>query len=227
MEAPERLLALLTLLESPRLWSGPDLAERLGVSRRTLRRDIEMLRSLGHQIEATLGAEGGYRLTAGSIVPPLIVDDDEAVALSLALTRLVEQGGEGHGEAALRALARLDGMLPQRLRQPGAWSERTRTLVVLSRAIASGDRVQFRYPGRDATNAIRRVEPAGLAVLGRHWYLAGFDEFAPGWRIYGIDQVSDLQVVRSRSAMARSGRVLPDGLTPLQFLEQRLASALA
>ena len=111
-----RLLSLLSLLQTPRDWPGSELAERLGVTGRTIRRDIERLRSLGYPVEAALGSQGGYRLVAGSALPPLLLQDDEAVAVALGLRACAGQAVAGIDEASLRALTKLSRVLPSRLR---------------------------------------------------------------------------------------------------------------
>ncbi|MGW0201763.1 helix-turn-helix transcriptional regulator, partial [Nonomuraea sp. NPDC003201] len=116
-DTPARLLALLSLLQSPREWPGSELAERLEVSPRTVRRDIDRLRELGYPVQATMGAAGGYRLIAGKAMPPLLLDDEEAVAIAVGLRMAAGQPVDGMEEASVRALAKLEQVLPARLRQ--------------------------------------------------------------------------------------------------------------
>src|SRR5690242_19541016 len=111
-----RLLALLSLLQTPREWPGSELAERLGVSPRTIRRDIERLRDLGYPVQATMGSVGGYRLAAGTAMPPLLLDDEEAVAIAVGLRTAAGHAVAGIEEASVRALAKLQQVLPSRLR---------------------------------------------------------------------------------------------------------------
>ncbi|WP_030955460.1 helix-turn-helix transcriptional regulator, partial [Streptomyces sp. NRRL S-481] len=117
LETSARLLRLLSLLQAHREWSGADLAERLGVSARTLRRDVDRLRGLGYPVNASPGTGGGYQLGAGAELPPLLLDDDEAVAVAIGLRTAAGQGIEGIGETSVRALAKLEQVLPGRLRR--------------------------------------------------------------------------------------------------------------
>src|SRR6185437_4830479 len=114
-ETSARLLSLLSLLQTPREWPGPELAQRLGVSTRTVRNDVERLRQLGYPVQATRGAVGGYRLAAGKAMPPLLLDDDEAVAIAVSLRTVTGGAVEGLEETPLRALSKLQQVLPQRL----------------------------------------------------------------------------------------------------------------
>lgn len=115
-DTPARLLQLLSLLQTPREWPGGELAERLSVSRRTVRRDVDRLRELGYPVQATLGADGGYRLVAGKAMPPLVLDDEEAVAIAVGLRAGAGHAVDGVEEASVRALAKLEQVLPSRLR---------------------------------------------------------------------------------------------------------------
>ncbi|WP_427907198.1 helix-turn-helix transcriptional regulator [Nocardia sp. FBN12] len=171
-----RLLALLSLLQVRRDWPGGLLAERLDVSGRTVRRDVDRLRELGYPIQAIKGPEGGYRLEAGSELPPLLFDDEQAVALAVAL-RIAVASGAGIEESAARALATVRQVLPSRLRQrvdaleidvAGAGGQTdTRILVDLSTAIRSTEEIRFDYQGptdSDSTPPPRRVQPHHLVV---------------------------------------------------------------
>jgi predicted DNA-binding transcriptional regulator YafY len=159
----ERLLRLLSLLQARREWSGPELCERLGVSPRTVRRDVERLRNLGYPVRATLGAAGGYGLEAGAAMPPLLLDDEEAVAIAVGLRAATGGAVEGIGEASVRALAKLEQVLPARLRRrvsalhaattplsgpPAGPALDPATLTALAAACRDHERVRFAY--RDA-----------------------------------------------------------------------------
>ncbi|MEW1959851.1 WYL domain-containing protein [Kineococcus sp. NPDC059986] len=198
----ERVLRLLALLQRRPAWTALDLATELGVTDRSVRRDVERLRRLGYPVQATPGVGGGYRLGAGARLPPLLLDEEEAVATAVAL-RLVAGGGiAGAGEAALRALARLDQVMPPRLRErvaavhgatetltaPGAVIDAD-LLVLLARACRDRVRVRFRHtrPGRPETD--RTVEPLRLVTTGRLWYLVAFDVDRDDWRTFRLDRV--------------------------------------
>jgi predicted DNA-binding transcriptional regulator YafY len=195
-----RLLSLLSLLQTPRDWPGGELAERLRVSPRTIRRDVERLRELGYPVRATRGAVGGYRLVAGTAMPPLLLDDEEAVAVAVGL-RAAAAGAPvvGIEEASVRALAKLEQVLPSRLRRrvgvlgaatvPMAGNEPSvdpEHLTVLAGAIAGRERVRFRYQ-----EAGRLVEPYRLVAAGARWYLLAFDNDRDDWRIFRIDRIRE------------------------------------
>jgi len=202
-----RLLHLLTLLQSRRDWPGAVLAERLEVSHRTVRRDVDRLRELGYSIGATMGPDGGYRLDAGSELPPLLFDDEQVVALSVAL-RSAAVGGGGVGEAALRALTVVRQVMPPRLRhrmdaveftavpRPGdaaATPVAAEVLVALSSAVRAHEVLRFDYagrtPGGEGTPP-RRVEPHHLVASDGRWYLVAWDLDRDDWRIFRADRVS-------------------------------------
>ena len=210
-----RLLRLLSLLQGAREWSGSELADRLEVSARTVRRDVERLRSLGYPVEATIGAIGGYRLSAGAAVPPLLFEDDEATAIAIGLRTVVSQAVAGVDEASIRALAKLQQVLPARLRgRVNALSAATMSvgpdrtevdpdlLASIAGAISVGRRLRFEYAAGDGRRSLRLVEPWGLVATGRRWYLVAFDVDRDDWRIYRIDRLRDprplpwLQVAR-------------------------------
>jgi predicted DNA-binding transcriptional regulator YafY len=186
-DTPARLLSLLSLLQTPREWPGSELAQRLGVSPRTVRRDVDRLRELGYPVEASLGAAGGYRLVAGAALPPLLLDDEEAVAIAVGLRAAAGSAVAGIEEASVRALGKLEQVLPARLRH------RVRTLgaatlpvgadgpvvdpevlTALAAAAATRERVRFRYTSADATESGRLVEPLALVPSGRRWYLVAW-----------------------------------------------------
>lgn len=213
-----RLLRLLSLLQDAREWPGSELAKRLEVSGRTVRRDVERLRSLGYPVEGTLGSIGGYRLTAGAAMPPLLLDDEEAMAVAIGLRTAVGQAIAGVDEASIRALAKLQHVLPARLRaRVAVLSAATMPmardrmdvdpalLTEMARAIAGGQRLRFEYRAGDGRESLRLVEPQGLVATGRRWYLVAFDVDRDDWRIFRIDRVQDPRPLAGR----RSARALP------------------
>ncbi|MFJ7271855.1 helix-turn-helix transcriptional regulator [Streptomyces sp. NPDC099050] len=204
-DTPARLLSLLSLLQTPREWPGSELAERLRVSARTIRRDIDRLRELGYPVEATLGAEGGYRLVAGAAMPPLALDDEEAVAIAVGLRAGAGHAIEGVEEASVRALAKLEQVLPGRLRRRvGALQSATvavvrgdgasvdpRTLTAIASAVAGPERLRFAYLDRDGVASRRLVEPYRLVSTGSRWYLVAYDMEREDWRTFRVDRVSE------------------------------------
>ncbi|MCO5997451.1 helix-turn-helix transcriptional regulator [Actinoallomurus rhizosphaericola] len=207
-----RLLTLLSLLQTPREWPGSELAERMGVSPRTVRRDVERLRDLGYPVEATMGPAGGYRLVAGTAMPPLLVDDEEAVAIAVALSTAAAHPVGGMAEASLRALTKLEQVLPSRLRhRVGALNAATVALLgeagptidpddltTVAVAAASHRRLRFAYRSREdraredpdaSAAADRLVEPYRLVAAGRRWYLVAYDLGREDWRIFRMDRV--------------------------------------
>ncbi|WP_086849283.1 helix-turn-helix transcriptional regulator [Amycolatopsis kentuckyensis] len=196
-----RLLSLLSLLQVRRDWPGSLLAGRLGVSERTVRRDVDRLRELGYPVRAVKGPEGGYRLEAGSRMPPLVFDEEQAVALAVAL-RIAVGTGAGIEEAAVRALATVRQVLPARLRQRvdvleiavaggSAVQVDTGILLALSSAIRATEEVRFDYeaPSRPADGEPRRVRPHHLVVRSGRWYLVGWDAAREDWRTYRVDRM--------------------------------------
>ncbi|MDG9676717.1 YafY family protein [Micromonospora sp. DH14] len=213
-DTPARLLSLLSLLQTPREWPGSELATRLGVSLRTIRRDVERLRDLGYPVRATMGAIGGYRLVAGKAMPPLLLDDDEAVAIAVGLRTAAGHAVAGIEEASVRALAKLEQVLPSRLRHRvsalGAatepmltWDQPTvdpERLSALAAAVNNRERLRFTYRRRDGVDAERLVEPYKLVSAGRCWYLVGYDNDRDDWRIFRVDRITDLRPTRNRVA---------------------------
>jgi predicted DNA-binding transcriptional regulator YafY len=209
---PARLLRLLSLLQTRREWSGAELAERLGVTDRTVRRDIGRLRELGYPVEGTTGTAGGYRLTSGRDLPPLLLDDEEAIAVATSL--LTATGTERVEETAVRALAKLSQVLPDRLRhrltavgdatvafpdRRGARIDPT-VLGVLAAAARDREIVTFDYRRRDGTSGTRRVEPYQLLTGYGLWYLLAYDLRSDGWRTFRVDRIEQPQPVRLRFA---------------------------
>ena len=199
-----RLLSLLSLLQVRRDWPGSLLAGRLGVSERTVRRDVDRLRELGYPVQAVKGPEGGYRLEAGGRMPPLLFDEEQAVALAVAL-RIAVGTGAGIEEAAARALATVRQVMPSRLRQRvdmleitaagGATQVDTDVLLALSSAIRATEEVRFDYesPSRPADSEPRpprRVQPCHLVVRNGRWYLLGWDAVRQDWRTYRADRMT-------------------------------------
>ncbi|GAA4557189.1 helix-turn-helix transcriptional regulator [Pseudonocardia xishanensis] len=201
-----RLLTLLSLLQTRRDWPGTLLAERLGISHRTVRRDVDRLRELGYSIQATMGPDGGYRLDAGSELPPLLFDDDQVVALTVAL-QAATLTGAGIEEAALRALTTVRQVMPTRLRhrldalqfstipRPGAappTSVAPEVLIALSGVVRAREVLRFDYAARrpDAVDRRRRVEPHHLVTTGGRWYLLAWDLDHDDWRIFRADRVT-------------------------------------
>src|SRR3954447_8740142 len=204
-DTPARLLTLLSLLQTPREWPGGELAERLGVSRRTVRRDVDRLRELGYPVQATMGSDGGYRLVAGKAMPPLVLDDEEAVAIAVGLRAGAGHAVEGMDEASVRALAKLEQVLPSRLRHrvstfqaattpltsgEGA-SIATETLTVMASTVAGHQRLRFAYRAKDGAESRRVVEPYRLGATGRRGDLVAYDLDRDDWRTFRVDRVSD------------------------------------
>ncbi|MFD3565732.1 helix-turn-helix transcriptional regulator [Streptomyces sp. NPDC058667] len=204
-DTPARLLNLLSLLQTPREWPGSELAERLSVSPRTIRRDIDRLRDLGYPVEATLGAVGGYRLVAGSAMPPLLLDDEEAVAIAVGLRAGAGHAIEGVEEASVRALAKLEQVLPARLRHrvstlQNATIPLTRgdgatvapaTLTALAGTVTGREKLRFGYRAGDGAETKRLVEPYRLVSTGHRWYLVAYDLGREDWRTFRVDRVSE------------------------------------
>ncbi|MFD9523663.1 helix-turn-helix transcriptional regulator [Streptomyces sp. NPDC059979] len=213
-DTPARLLSLLSLLQTPREWPGSELAQRLQVSPRTIRRDIERLRDLGYPVEATLGAEGGYRLVAGAAMPPLLLDDEEAVAIAVGLRAGAGHAIEGVEEASVRALAKLEQVLPSRLRhRVGALQTATialtrgdgssvdpRTLTTMASAVAGRERLRFAYRAGDGAESRRQVEPYRLVSTGSRWYLVAYDLEREDWRTFRVDRVDEAFATGARFA---------------------------
>lgn len=206
LETSARLLRLLAVLPTRPAWTGPELAERLDVTARTLRRDMTRLRDLGYPVVAAPGVGGGYRLTAGSTLPPLLLDDDEAVAVVLSLRTAATQGVTGMAETSLRALAKLERILPARLRQRisalrvatvpltnPATTVGPDVLTTIAEACHSLHRLTFAYRDRDGTASHRTVEPHRLVHTGRRWYLVARDYDRSEWRTFRVDRIEDPQ----------------------------------
>ena len=199
-----RLLSLLSLLQGRRDWPGGELADRLGVSPRTIRRDVERLRDLGYPVESMSGPAGGYELRAGTAMPPLLLDDDEAIAIAVGLRTAAGASVSGIEETAVRALVKLEQVLPAHLRRRVQALQRAtmtlapvggptvdpQALTILAAACRDGERVRFGYTARDATASRREVEPHSLVNAGRRWYLVAWDCGREDWRSFRVDRLT-------------------------------------
>lgn len=201
LETSARLLRLLSLFQAQRYWSGADLAERLEVTGRTLRRDVDRLRSLGYPVNSTSGAAGGYQLGSGATLPPLQLDDDEAVAVALGLRTAASGSVAGIEESSVRALAKLEQVLPERLRRrvaalhafilplAGAGpSVDAAALSAIAGACRDSVKLRFGYKDRDGAASRREVEPHRLVHTGRRWYLVAWDLDRADWRTFRVDR---------------------------------------
>ena len=217
-----RTLQLLSLLQSHRYWSGQELADRLDVSLRTLRRDVDRLRELGYPVDADRGVGGGYQMAPGAAMPPLVLDDDEAVALTVGLHLAAQATVSGIAESAVRALAKAIQVMPGRLRrraqalrsalvspglaEPGPQAGAD-TLLALAQACRDRVRAQFSYTDATERTSERTVEPGQLVVVGRRWYLVCFDTDRADWRSFRLDRMGTVQVTDRRFAP----RAVPGG----------------
>lgn len=202
IQTSARLLRLLSLLQSRREWPGEELAGRLGVHPRTLRRDIDKLRGLGYPIHARPGTAGGYRLGAGAALPPLLLDDDEAVAVAVGLRTAAGGTVAGIEETSVRALAKLEQVLPARLRRrvnalqsvtvpmaSGGPAVAPETLTTVAAACRDHERLRFDYQDHDGSDSVRVVEPYRLVHTGRRWYLLAWDLDRGDWRTFRVDRL--------------------------------------
>ena len=230
VQTSARLLALLSLLQVRREWTGAELADRLEVGPRTIRRDIDKLRSLGYPIEAAPGVAGGYRLGNGGELPPLLLDDAEAVAVAVGLRTAAAGGIAGIEETSVRALSKLEQVLPGRLRRRvSALSDATsafgmegpridsEVLATLAGACRDTARLRFSYVARDDQASTRLVEPSAVVYSGHRWYLVAFDLDRDDWRTFRLDRI------RGRVRLGERGRrrVVPGG-DPAAFVRDRL-----
>jgi len=220
---PARLLRLLSLLQMHRDWTGSELAHRLDVTTRTVRRDVDRLRELGYPVHAAMGPIGGYRLGAGSALPPLLLDDDEAVAVTLGLQTNATAGVAGIEEASLRALTKVEQVLPARLRHridalrgavvampprydPGPAVD-AGSLTALSAAIRAAATLRFDYRSHPGEETRRSVEPHRIVHWGGKWYLVGWDTDRTDWRTFRVDRMSP----RTPNGPRFTHRPSPDG----------------
>lgn len=202
-----RTLRLLSLLQSRRYWTGTELAARLEVSARTLRRDVDRLRDLGYPVEARRGVDGGYQLAAGAVLPPLLLDDDEAVAIGVGLHSAIQAGTvTGIEESSVRALSKVIRVMPSSLRRridalaamtvPAAWQESASSvdaevLVSVAQACRDGERLEFAYTDHLGEPSTREVDPHRLVLLGRRWYLVAWDLNRHDWRTFRLDRLAE------------------------------------
>ncbi|NYE35938.1 putative DNA-binding transcriptional regulator YafY [Nocardioides cavernae] len=206
MSTSERMLRLLSLLQTHRYWPGPELSDRLEVSPRTLRRDVDRLRDLGYQVDAVRGAAGGYQLRAGGSLPPLLLEDEEAVAIAVGLRSTATTAVSGVDDWSVQALSKVLSLMPPRLRRqmdavasqtesPGPWegapSFDATVLTTLAQACRDSELLRFDYAAREAEVTHRRVEPLRLVSLGRRWYLVAYDRDRLDWRSFRLDRIAD------------------------------------
>jgi predicted DNA-binding transcriptional regulator YafY len=202
LETSARLLRLLSLLQMQAEWNTDDLAERLGVVGRTVRRDVARLRTLGYPIRGTPGVAGGYGLGAGANMPPLLLDDEETVAVAVGLSNAAGGTVVGIEEASVRALAKLEQVLPSRLRhQVSALTAATLTinrdgpkvdpgvLTAIARACRDCEVLRFDYRVQAGTESVRRAEPHRLVCWNRRWYLVAWDTDRQDWRTFRVDRL--------------------------------------
>ncbi|MCT2265851.1 YafY family transcriptional regulator [Dietzia cinnamea] len=202
MPTTQRVLCLLDLLQRRSVWTGEELAAELGVTTRSVRRDVDRLRDLGYPVESERGAGGGYRLGSGRRLPPLLLDDREAVAVAIALRLAAGGAVAGVGEHALRALTKLDQVMPGRLRERVADVTESMVAVAgadtpvepgllldLGHAVRGTEQVRLDYCDRAGRETERRVEPYRIVVLGRRWYLLCFDLERADWRTFRLDRI--------------------------------------
>ncbi|MEU8319572.1 YafY family protein [Nonomuraea sp. NPDC048881] len=198
-----RTLTLLSLLQTHRHWPGADLAERLGVSERTLRRDVDRLRELGYPVHASRGTDGGYQLAPGAVLPPLLLDDEEGVALAVGMGDAAQSGIAGLEEAAVRALTKVVQVLPSRLRaRVNALRAMTvsaasagpvipaEVLTMIAQSCRDQERLRFDYVARAGARTEREVEPHRLVALGGRWYLVAYDLTRHDWRSFRLDRLA-------------------------------------
>ena len=208
-----RALQLLSLLQTHRVWRGAELAERLEVTERTVRRDVDRLRHLGYPVEATSGTDGGYRLAIGAHLPPLVLDDDEAVAVAVGVRYAAAAAIGGMEESSLRALTKIEPLLPDRLRRQVSALHSSVTsmrraaddevidpdaLTVLAAACRDREEARFDYRRRNGDHTRRLVEPHQLVTVGRRWYLVAWDLRRHDWRTFRLDRLRDARLAGRR-----------------------------
>jgi predicted DNA-binding transcriptional regulator YafY len=229
LETSARLLRLLSIMQSRRDWTGPELAARLQVTTRTVRNDVERLRQLGYPVDATPGVGGGYRLGTGAVVPPLLLDDEEAVAVTVGLRTAAGGPVTGIEEASVRALAKLQQLLPAALRRRVSALETfavpvpaagpavdAATLTTLAAACRDLRRVRFDYERHDGTRSRRDAEPYRLVSVGRRWYLVAWDTGPGAWRTFRVDRIT---LPAYPEGPRFTPRQLPDGDAALHVLK--------
>jgi len=217
-----RTLQLLSLLQSHRFWPGTELADRLEISLRTLRRDVDRLRELGYPVQAQRGVDGGYQLAVGAALPPLVLDDEEAVAIAVGLMAAAQSPLDGAAESSVRALTKVVQVMPTRLRRqadalramtesaPSVWAAHTReatidadALTVVAQACRDCERLRFGYSPATGAPGVRHVEPHRLVSLGRRWYLVAYDLDRHDWRSFRLDRSREIERAGSRFAPRR------------------------
>jgi predicted DNA-binding transcriptional regulator YafY len=212
MNPSARMLRLLSLLQTHRYWPGEELSARLAVSPRTLRRDIDRLRELGYSVDASRGVAGGYQLRAGGSLPPLLLEDDEAVAIAVGLRTSAAGAVTGMEETSVQALTKVIALMPPRLRRRMdavrsqtdnlAWGDGPvidpDVLTTLAQACRDDELVRFGYTARGAEATERRVEPLRLVSLGRRWYLVSYDRDRQDWRSFRLDRITDVVTTGQR-----------------------------
>ncbi len=232
MATTARLLQLLSLLQTRRTWSGHELMERLEVSERTLRRDVERLRDLGYPVRATPGPAGGYQLEPVAEIPPLLLDEEEAIAIAVGLRTAAGGSITGIEETSVRALAKLEQVLPPRVRRQVSTLQSTvaplirpwatvdvEVLATLAQACRDCERIRFEYQTRSGDTAERHVEPHRLVILHRRWYLVAFDRDRDGWRTFRLDRIQDPRPTRMRF----TPREIPGG-DPVEYVLDSMGS---
>ena len=231
IETSARLLALLSLLQMRREWTGQELADRLEVGPRTIRRDVEKLRVLGYPVQAAPGVAGGYRLGAGAELPPLLLDDAEAVAVAVGLRIGASGPIAGIEEISVRALTKLEQVLPSHLRRrvnalsqvtsaltvDGPQTD-TETLATLAAACRDTLRVHFGYVASNGAPSMRAVDPAAVVYSGRRWYLVAFDLDRDDWRTFRLDRIESALRLGGRG----KSRTVPGG-DPASYLKTTLS----
>ena len=234
-ETSSRLLELLSLLQARRDWPGAELADRLGVSGRTIRRDIERLRALGYPVQSLTGPAGGYRLRAGTAMPPLLLDEDEAIAIAVGLRTAARASVTGIEETSIRALVKLEQVLPAHLRRrvaalgwatvappPGGPTVDPQQLTTIAVACRDCECLCFHYSSRDGTATRREVEPHALVNRGRRWYLVAWDRRREDWRTFRVDRLDHAAATGARFAT----RALP-AEDAAAYVEQSIAGAFS
>jgi predicted DNA-binding transcriptional regulator YafY len=228
-----RMLRLLSLLQTHRYWPGTELADRLEVSSRTLRRDVDRLRELGYPVDAARGVAGGYQLQAGAAMPPLLLDDEEAVAIAVGLRSAAAGAVAGMEETSVRALAKVIQLLPPRLRRRidalqavtspavfgGGPSIDAEALTTIAMACRGEERLHFGYTTRDGAAATRLVEPHRLVSLGRRWYLVAWDLDRADWRSFRVDRLTE----PARTGARFRPREIPGG-DPAAWIKERITT---